>query len=297
MASLVLDNVTLDYPIYGSQMSFRSSLKSMVGGLIQRQNGMGRWVMVRALDGVSLSLKDGDRLGIIGHNGAGKSTLLRVCAGVYESTGGRVILDGKVSPLFNASPGLDPDDTGYENILTCGLFLGMSRAEIARKLPDIEQFGELGDYLTMPVRTYSTGMLTRLSFAIATAIDPEILILDEGLGSGDARFAERAEKRIEALVARTSIMVLASHSDGLIRSMCNKAILLQPGRTIEEGSVEHVLQAYHRNAARAGLTGGVGLNPTFRRWPNVRELWRGSTTFKIPSLGRLYQLRQAGWWW
>jgi ABC-type polysaccharide/polyol phosphate transport system ATPase subunit len=171
---------------------------------------------------------------------------------VYEPSGGRVIIDGQVSPLFNSSPGLDGDDTGYENILTCGLYLGMTREEIARKTPDMEQFCELGEYLSLPVRTYSTGMLVRLGFAIATAIDPEILILDEGLGAGDARFAERAKKRVDALVERSSILILASHSDALIQSMCNRAILLQGGRIIESGGMSEVVEAYRRMNEPAG---------------------------------------------
>jgi len=245
MASLLLDNVTVDFPIYGAQKSFRSALRAATGGLIRRESA-DRHITVRALDHFSLTVKHGDRLGIIGHNGAGKSTLLRVCAGVYEPSEGRVHIEGKVSPLFNASPGLDPDDTGYENIITCGLFLGMTREEIAHKTPDIEAFSELGDYLSLPVRTYSTGMLTRLGFAIATAINPEILILDEGLGAGDARFAEKAKERVDALIERASILILASHSDDLIKSLCNRAILLQSGRVITEGKVDEVTEAYRK---------------------------------------------------
>ena len=128
-----------------------------------------------------------------------------------------ITIDGRVSPLFSTSPGLDLDDTGYENIVTCGLLLGMSRDEIERKLPEIEAFSELSDYLALPARTYSTGMLVRLGFAIATAIDPEILLLDEELGAGDARFATRAAKRVEGLIERSSIVVLASQSEDLIR--------------------------------------------------------------------------------
>ena len=245
MASLILDNVIVDFPIYGAQKSFRSALRAATGGLIRRE-GADRRITVRALEHFSLTVKHGDRLGIIGHNGAGKSTLLRVCAGVYEPSEGRVHIEGKVSPLFNASPGLDPDDTGYENIITCGLFLGMTREEIAHKTPDIEAFSELGDYLSLPVRTYSTGMLTRLGFAIATAINPEILILDEGLGAGDARFAEKAKERVDALIERASILILASHSDDLIKSLCNRAILLQSGRVITEGKVDEVIEAYRK---------------------------------------------------
>lgn len=244
MVSLVLDNVTVDFPIYGAQKSFRGALRSATGGLIRREGRSKERVVVRALDNISLKLEHGDRIGFVGHNGAGKSTLLRVCAGVYEPTQGRVSIDGNVSPLFNMSPGLDVDDTGYENIITCGLFLGMTRAEINRKLSGIVEFTELGEYLSLPVRTYSAGMLTRLGFAIATAIDPEILILDEGLGAGDARFADKAKQRVDSLIERASILILASHSDALIQAMCNKAILMQSGRIVSMGSVDEVLDAY-----------------------------------------------------
>jgi ABC-type polysaccharide/polyol phosphate transport system ATPase subunit len=250
MATLILDRVTIDFPIYDSQKTFRSALRAATGGLITRDARTPKRVTVRALDDVSLTLKDGDRLGLIGHNGAGKSTLLRVCAQVYEPTQGRIFAKGKISPLFNAAPGLDTDDTGYENIMTCALLMGMTRDEIVRKTPDIAEFSGLGEYLFLPVRTYSSGMLTRLSFSIATAIDPEILILDEGLGTGDAQFAEQAKQRVDALIARSSILILASHSDALIQSMCNKAILLQSGAIVREGSVKDVLAAYH-NIPRA----------------------------------------------
>ena len=244
MASIILEEVTVDFPIYGSQNSFRQALFSKATGGLIRHEGSHNRTTVRALNNISLKLVHGDRLGIIGHNGAGKSTLLRVFAGVYEPTQGRVIIDGKVSPLFNTAPGLDTEDTGYENILTCGQFLGMTRNEIARKLSDIEQFSELGEYLLLPVRTYSTGMVVRLGFAIGTAIDPDILLLDEGLGAGDARFAERAKQRVNGLIGRSSILVLASHSEALIESMCNKAILLQGGAVTKVGNVEEVIAAY-----------------------------------------------------
>jgi len=243
LASLILENVTVDFPVYGSQKSFRGALRSATGGLIKREGQHQKRVTVRALDGISLTLKHGDRLGIMGHNGAGKSTLLRVCAGIYDPTGGHVFIGGRVSPLFKHAPGIDPDDTGYENIITCGLFLGMTPDEIAHKTSDIEQFSELGDYLSLPVRTYSVGMLTRLGFAIATAIDPEILVLDEELGTGDARFAELAKQRVDALIERSSILVLASHSNTLIRSLCNRVILMHGGRIEKDGPVDEILGA------------------------------------------------------
>jgi ABC-type polysaccharide/polyol phosphate transport system ATPase subunit len=259
VASIILENVTVDFPIYGSQKSFRTALRNATGGLIRREGRHSDRVTVRALDNISLTLKHGDRLGIIGHNGAGKSTMLRVCAGVYEPSQGRVAIEGKISALFNTSPGLDPDDTGYENILTCGLFLGMTRAEITRKLSDIEEFSELGDYLALPVRTYSSGMMTRLGFAIATAIDPEILVLDEGLGAGDARFAERVKQRIDALVGRSSILILASHSETMIENMCNRAILLHGGRLVASGPVGETLETYQRAIQSAPTADPAGL--------------------------------------
>jgi ABC-type polysaccharide/polyol phosphate transport system ATPase subunit len=260
LAQIVLDNVVAEFPVYGSQPSLRNALfGKVVGGVMRRQTDDGNRVVVRALQNVTLTVNHGDQLGLIGHNGAGKSTLLRVFAGIYQPSAGTVTIDGRVSPLFSTSPGLDLDDTGYENIVTCGLLLGMSRAEIERKLPEIEAFSELSDYLALPTRTYSTGMLVRLGFAIATAIDPEILLLDEELGTGDARFASRAAKRVEGLIGRSSIVVLASHSEDLIRRMCNRTILLDHGQVLLDGPTDEVLDIYSGmnkdgppNAAAAG---------------------------------------------
>ncbi len=242
-----MSHVITEFPIYGSQPSFRNALFGrFVGGEFRRQSDARKRVVVRALDDVSLTVKHGDLIGVIGHNGAGKSTLLRVLAGIYEPSAGSISIDGHVSPLFNVSPGLDMDDTGYENIITCGLLLGMSRDEIDRKLPEIEAFSELSGYLALPARTYSTGMLVRLGFSIATAIDPEILLLDEWLGAGDARFARQAAKRVESLIERSSIMMLASHSAELIEQMCNRAVLLDHGRIAADGAPKDILALYNR---------------------------------------------------
>ena len=244
MASITLEHVTIDFPIYGHH-SIRTALLARAGGLIRREGRKSDRVTVRSLDDICLKIEHGDRIGFIGHNGAGKSTLLRALAGVYVPTSGTIRTEGRLSPLLNTSPGLNMDDTGYENILTCGLYLGMTRAEIQLKTPEIEEFTELGEYLTLPVRTYSSGMLARLGFGIATAINPEILLLDEGLGAGDARFLERVNKRIDALIARSSILILASHSDALIKSMCTKAVLLDHGRVIAVGETNDVIKEYH----------------------------------------------------
>jgi len=257
LASVVVDNVTIDFPIYGStHRSLRQTLFARTGGLIRREGHRHKRVVVRALDKISFQLDHGDRLGLIGHNGAGKSTLLKALAGVYWPDFGSIRIEGRISPLFVSAPGLDLEDSGYENIKTCGMFLGMNSDEIERKAPEIAEFCELGEYLELPVRTYSAGMITRLCFAIATSIDPDILLLDEGLAAGDARFAARAEDRMQALIQRTRILVLASHSDALIKGMCNKGALMEKGRILAIGPVKDILAQYHQHnvehaAARA----------------------------------------------
>jgi ABC-type polysaccharide/polyol phosphate transport system ATPase subunit len=251
MASITLENVTVDFPVYGLQKSLRKVLFSrVVGGVIAREEANNR-ISVRAINNLSITLKNGDRFGLMGHNGAGKTTLLRVFAGIYPPSSGRILIKGRVSTLFNTSPGLDFEDTGYENIYTCGMFLGMSQDEITAKLPDIEQFSELGEYLNLPVRTYSTGMLMRLGFAVATTIDPDILVLDEGLSAGDARFAESARRRVETLIKRTNILIVASHSDVLIKQMCNRVLLLDHGNVVADGPPDQVIEKYHEMVAQA----------------------------------------------
>jgi ABC-type polysaccharide/polyol phosphate transport system ATPase subunit len=245
MAALILQDVHVDFPIYGSHRSLRKVLfERATGGFIQRGRKQDR-VVVKALNGVSLTLKDGDRLGLIGHNGAGKSTILRVMAGVYQPVSGQVFAEGRITPLFDTMPGLDGEDTGYENIITAGLLLGMTREEIERRIPEIEEFSELGEYLSLPVRTYSSGMVTRLGFSVATAIEPGILLMDEGIGMGDARFTERATQRMNDFIGRSRIMVLASHSEGMLRATCNVAALMQAGRLLKFGGVQEVLDQYY----------------------------------------------------
>jgi ABC-type polysaccharide/polyol phosphate transport system ATPase subunit len=250
LASIVVDNISVNFTVYGaSHLSLRKTLFAHTGGLIRRDDNKPRRVIVNALSDVSFRLDHGDRLGLIGHNGAGKSTLLKVLAGVYWPDTGSVRIDGRISPLFTSAPGLDPDDNGYDNIKTCGMFLGMSAVEVAQKLPDIAEFSELGEYLELPVRTYSAGMVTRLCFAIATAINPGVLLLDEGLAAGDAAFAIRAEARMQSLISRAGILVLATHSEAMIREMCNRAALFQKGQLIEIGQVDAIIDLYHRHLA------------------------------------------------
>ena len=246
MVQFVLRNVNLSFPIYGTPPSYRRALfEKATGGLINRGATGREGVHVEALRDVSLTLNDGDRLALIGHNGAGKSTLLRVMAGVYEPDSGEVLASGKITPLFDAIPGLDGEDTGYENIISAGMLHGMSREEIERKIPEIEAFSELGEYLTLPYRTYSTGMMMRLGFSIATTTEPEILLMDEGIGAGDQRFTEKATKRMGEFVDKSRILVLASHSEPLVRQICNKAALMEGGKLKAFGMINEVFEAYY----------------------------------------------------
>jgi ABC-type polysaccharide/polyol phosphate transport system ATPase subunit len=246
MACLVLDDVSVDFPVYGARRNLRRALfERATGGLVEHGTGrhQGRSI-VKALSNVSLRLQENDRVGLVGQNGAGKSTLLRVMAGIYEPMKGRVLVDGKISPLFDMMPGLEMEDSGYQNIVTMGMFFGMSQSEIEARIPEIEEFTELGEYLALPVRTYSAGMMARLGFAVATAIDPGILLVDEGIGAGDARFAERVARRMKAFIGRSRIIVLASHSEAMLRSMCNKGVLMHEGRLLSVGPLDEILEEY-----------------------------------------------------
>jgi ABC-type polysaccharide/polyol phosphate transport system ATPase subunit len=252
MARVILNNVDLDFPIYGTQhRSLRNAIyQRSTGGIIQRDGENNDRVVVRALSGISMRLEEGDRLGLIGHNGAGKSTLLKAIAGIYEPIRGSIMVEGSVTPLFDMMPGLDIEDTGYENIFTSGMLLGMSRDFIERKIPEIEEFCELGEYLSLPVRTYSAGMMMRLGFALVTALDPGVLLMDEGFGAADLRFAERSAERMNEFIGRSRIMVIASHSDAMIASICNKAAWLNEGRLIKIGPVGEILDKYRESVHR-----------------------------------------------
>jgi ABC-2 type transport system ATP-binding protein/lipopolysaccharide transport system ATP-binding protein len=242
MASIDLEAVSLSYPIYDANgRSLKNALLRSVGGRMTDTHGR---IDVQALSDISLRLRDGDRLALVGRNGAGKTTLLKVLAGVYEPPLGRVRIRGSVSSLTDVTMGMDIDATGYENILMRCVFLGMTYGEAKACIPGIEEFTELGPYLSLPIRTYSTGMLVRLGFAASTASRPQILIMDEMIGAGDMAFADKAQARIGEYVADAHIMVLASHNNHILRQFCNKAILLDKGRIAAMGDVETVLAAY-----------------------------------------------------
>lgn len=247
MTQIILDHASVEFPIFGASKNLRISLiHGLTGGKILPKSMSVKMPFVKALEDINLELRSGDRIGLIGHNGAGKSTLLRVLAGVYQPTSGRIFVDGRITPLLNQTPGMDQEDSGYENIITVGMLLGMSFMEITDKAEEIIEFSGLGDYIHLPMRTYSSGMQARLGFSICTSINPGILLLDEGIGAADAQFAEKASLRVKQLVEQTEILVLASHSDAIIESMCDRAALLHHGRLLELGPVAEVVKAYQK---------------------------------------------------
>lgn len=229
-----LENVSVRIPVFASPLH-RSlkhvALRAATGGLINA--GAGKVPEVLALDDICLDIAAGARLGVLGHNGAGKTTLLRVIGGILTPTSGRACIQGDVSLMLNPAMGMNPEITGREFIDVQCSIMRISREEVESRQAEIVAFSELGEFIDFPVRTYSTGMQTRLTFSVATAFDAEILVLDEALGTGDADFQAKAARRFREWVERARIVVLASHSPQLIGEFCNSTMLLQHGRIVE----------------------------------------------------------------
>jgi len=245
MSLVQVEQVTLEYPIIGigSRSVKNRVLSTATGGLITGGDAI---PVVKALQNVNFSLNEGDRLGLIGHNGAGKSTLLKVLAGIYKPTSGTILARGRIVSTLNLALGMEPEATGIENIFIRGLLLGMKKTEIRRKLDSIAEFTELGEYLHMPLRIYSSGMATRLAFATVTAMEADILLMDEVIGTGDARFMDKTEHRLKDFINKSKILVLASHTEAIIRKFCNKALLMEQGRVRGIGPVNEVFELYYQ---------------------------------------------------
>lgn len=243
MAHIKITNATLDYPLYGMgpQMLSRKIISLASAGRI---SAGAKHQFVRSLDSINLDLSAGDRVGLIGGNGAGKTSLLKLVSKIYHPSAGRIEVDGMVTPMLGHGFGLDLEATGYENIIISGLMLGFSKKFILSKADEIAQFTELGNFINMPLKSYSAGMRARLSFAVSTCQQPEILAIDEGFGVGDASFFKKAQKRIQTYMDNASILILASHSDNLIKQFCNKALVLESGKIKFYGSVTEALEFY-----------------------------------------------------
>jgi ABC-2 type transport system ATP-binding protein len=245
--SISLSKACVDFPVFdGRSRSLKKTVLGVVGGNIDSARKV---PIIEALRDIDLELHHGARVGLVGHNGAGKSTLLRLLSGIYEPTRGRAEIRGRVAPVFDLGVGMDPEISGYENIIIRGLFLGMTRKQMQDRIDDIAEFTELGDFLSLPLRTYSTGMRIRLALGVVTSIDPEILLLDEGIGAVDAAFLERARGRLAELVERAGLLVFASHSDEFLRQLCDSALWLEHGRVRAQGELESVLAQYNGRPA------------------------------------------------
>lgn len=248
MVSIDTYNACVDFPIFDAKSrSLKKAMLSSAGGAIGKNEA--NTVVVEALKDINLHLREGDRVGLVGHNGAGKSTLLRLLSGIYEPTRGVADVRGRVAPVFDLGVGMDPEISGYENIIIRGLFLGQSRRQMRKKMDDIAEFSELGDYLSMPLRTYSTGMRVRLALGVVTSIEPEILLLDEGIGAVDAAFMAKARVRLREMVKRSGILVFASHSNDFLAQLCTTGLWIDHGQIKQAGLVDEVVEAYEGEEA------------------------------------------------
>jgi lipopolysaccharide transport system ATP-binding protein len=242
-ASIEAHDVSVLFPLYhGNSRSLKKLLVAAASGRLAEDQQ--HRVVVRALSDINFHLKSGERLGLVGSNGAGKTTLLRVLGGIYEPVTGHVRVHGTLSALLDPSLGMNSELTGRENIMLRGLYGGLSRSMLARLEEDVIEFSELSDFIDLPMRIYSAGMAIRLGFALATAIRPRILLMDEWFLAGDASFMEKARQRMEDMVRAADILVLSTHNDPIVREWCTRVIWLEKGRIRADGPVEEILDQY-----------------------------------------------------
>jgi lipopolysaccharide transport system ATP-binding protein len=243
MARIRVENVSIDFPLFhGSARSLKKTMLAAASGRLgedRRQR-----MVVQALRGVDIELGTGDRLGLIGTNGAGKTTLLRAIAGIYEPTSGRIRVEGSLNALLDPQLGMNMDLTGRENIMLRGKYNGFTKPQIAALEDDVQQFAELNEFLDLPVRFYSSGMLVRLAFALATAIRPQVLLMDEWFMAGDANFLAKARERLENVVRGAEILVLSTHLAAAVREWCTRVIWMDRGRVLMDGAADAVMDAY-----------------------------------------------------
>jgi len=242
-AELLADNVSLDFPLYHGNS--RSLKKTVFGNVTGRMSAEGRSrVVVQALRDINFRLIPGDKLGLIGRNGAGKTTLLRTLAGIYEPQGGMVRVQGSLNALLDPNLGMNPELTGRENITLRGQYCKLSPAAIRRLADDVAAFADLGDFINLPVRIFSSGMVVRLGFALATAIRPQVLLMDEWFLAGDANFMEKARARLEDMVRGAEILVLSSHAPTVVLDWCTRVIWMDQGRIRADGPAEEIMEQY-----------------------------------------------------
>ena len=239
-----LINAGVDFPVYNAaSLSLKNRLLSSVtGGAIDREHdGL---VVVRGLQDINLKISAGERVGLVGHNGAGKTTMLRVLSGIYQPTQGEARIRGECVSLIDISLGIDPEATGRENIRLRSAMLGFTPDQTRKCMDEIIEFSGLGNFIEMPFRTYSSGMQLRLAFAVSTTVNPQILIMDEWLSTGDENFRERAEQRMRRVVDTTDILILASHSRQLLLENCTRVIWLEHGKIKVDGLADEIVSKY-----------------------------------------------------
>jgi lipopolysaccharide transport system ATP-binding protein len=243
-AAIDVAGLCLDFPLYhGTARSLKRTVFSTVSGGRMGSDAKHR-VVVQALRDISFSLRSGDRLGLIGSNGAGKTTLLRALAGIYEPVTGRVRIQGSLNALLDPNLGMNPEMTGRENIMLRGLYNGLGTAAIRRLEEDVGAFADLGDFMNLPIRIFSSGMLVRLGFALATAIRPQVLLMDEWFLAGDAAFMEKARARLEDMVRGAEILVLSTHMAKVVNDWCTRVLWMDQGRIVDDGPPSEILAKY-----------------------------------------------------
>lgn len=236
------ENVGLTYDLY---LDKTNNLKEyLINKLISRKPVSKSLEKVEALKNITIEFHQGERVGIIGRNGAGKSTMLKVISGIYKPTSGKLTVKGNIQPLIEIGAGFDPEFTGRENIYLNGYMLGFSKEQIKQKEAEIVQFAELGEFIDVPVKYYSSGMSVRLAFTIATSIEPEILAFDEMLAAGDIEFLQKAKARMDNLVSKAKMLILVSHDLNMVSSLCTKVLVVHQGQICFIGKPEEAIQFY-----------------------------------------------------
>jgi len=250
-----LNDVSLRFVNYSDK---QYSLKRAVLDLLLRRESPVPSSEFWALSNITLKIAAGDRVGVVGGNGAGKSTLLRLLAKIYPPTAGQVTIRGNVAPLIEMGAGFNPELSGHDNILLNGAMLGFSRSQMLALVDRIHEFTGLRDFAEMPLKYYSSGMYMRLAFAVATEVDPDILLIDESLGVGDAAFQDKAKARIRNLLDRTQVVILVSHELLSLRQLCTRGLWIQQGRLVADGPIDQIIDRYLESVASAAPAAASG---------------------------------------
>ena len=240
MSSIHVENLSIKFRVYHDRSP---SFKDYFANLFKR-NGQAAYSDFWAVKQVSFSINEGDRLGIVGHNGAGKSTLLKALCRVYESSDGKVSVNGRIAPLLEIGAGFHPEITGRENIYLNGSILGYTKQQLKEIEPEVIAFAELEEFIDTPVKYYSTGMYMRLAFSLATAMHPDILVLDEVFAGGDAAFVAKAKARMHDMIDKANIMIMVSHDHQLVKSLCNRVIWMDHGMLVADGAPDEIVERY-----------------------------------------------------